>query len=115
MERYGDTGQTPNSTQDAAGQKPGCELRRRDNKIRGYPGRVKWVLRTKWMKMASIQLDEVSEYGGLMTAVRKKHLAVSKGRQEVSGAYMALIGWTDTPGKRHTWLNLALEGQQNPF
>lgn len=40
---------------------------------------------------------------------------VSKGRQEVSGAYMALIGWTDTPGKRHTWLNLALEGQQNPF
>jgi hypothetical protein len=71
MERYGDTGQTPNSTQDAAGQKPGCELRRRDNKIRGYPGRVKWVLRTKWMKMASIQLDEVSEYGGLMTAVRK--------------------------------------------
>lgn len=28
---------------------------------------------------------------------------------------MALIGWTDTPRKRHTWLNLALEGQQNPF
>lgn len=67
------------------------------------------------MKMASIQFDEVSEYGGLMTVVKEKHLAVSKGWQEVSGVYMALIGWTDTPGKRHTWLNLALEGQQNPF
>lgn len=39
--------------------------------LRGSPGRVKWVLRRKWMKMASIQFDEVSEYGGLMTVVRK--------------------------------------------
>ena len=28
---------------------------------------------------------------------------------------MALMGWTDTPRERHTWLNSALEGQQNPF
>lgn len=39
--------------------------------IRGNSGRAKWVLRTKWMEMASIQFDEVSEYGGLMTVVRK--------------------------------------------
>lgn len=67
------------------------------------------------MKMVSKQFDEVSEKRGLMTLVRKKHLLVSKGRQEVSGIYGALTGQTNTPRKRHTWLNLARRNNRKPL
>lgn len=59
--------QAPHKTQQGRRQAANSDGRA----IRGNSGRVKWVLRTKWMKMASIQFDEVSEYGGLMTVVRK--------------------------------------------
>lgn len=69
MECYGTwvRPQAPRKTQQGRSQAANSEGRA----IRGNSGRVKWVLRTKWMKMASIQFDEVSEYGGLMMVVRK--------------------------------------------
>lgn len=50
-----------------------------------------------------------------MTVVKKKHLSVSKGRQEVSGVSAALIGQASAPRKRHTWLNLAQRNNKKPL
>lgn len=70
---------------------------------------------TQLMKMASIQFDEVSSRERPNDTCKRKHLLVSKGRQEVSGTSVALIGQANTPRKRHTWLNLAQRNNKKPL